>query len=125
MEKIQKCGKCNREYSLYSCPYCTEEIKPTETKVVKAKEVVKKVTTNSSKVNTTYTKVNSEKPKLVITWENIINWIPSYTASELNHKFWKNLNSVKSEKICIEYEWRYILHEDIINKFRESLIINK
>lgn len=125
MAKIQKCSKCNREYSLFSCPYCTEESKPTETKVVKDKEVVKKIDKETIKVN-------SEKPKLATT-DNFINWLQynfvfnlqSYTASELNHKFWKNLNSIKSEKICIEYEWRYILHEDIINQFRESLITNK
>lgn len=118
MAKIQKCGKCNREYSTYICPYCVEETKPTEVKVIKAKEVVKKVVKET-------TKVNSEKTKLVITWDNLINWLPSYTASELNNKLKKDYNSIKSEKICIEYEWRYILHEDIINQFRESLIINK
>lgn len=109
MAKIQKCSKCWREYSTFICPYCTEE--------TKAKEVVSKVVKET-------TKVNSEKPKLVSTnWipAITISWLISYTASELNHKFWKNLNSIKSEKICIEYQWRYILHEDIINQFKQGL----
>lgn len=51
----------------------------------------------------------------------IIFNVPMHTASYLNNKLKKNLNSIKNQTCCIEYKWKYILHEDIINQFKNSL----
>lgn len=48
-------------------------------------------------------------------------WLPIYSMSYLHNKLKKNLNSIKNEKICVSVPWWYILHEDIINQFKESL----
>ena len=49
------------------------------------------------------------------------NWLPIYSASYLNKKLHKDYNSIKSEKICVKVKWWYILHEDIIQSFKESI----
>ena len=53
----------------------------------------------------------------------LLVWMPLYTASYLTNKLNKNYNSVINEKICIKVWDKYILHEDIINKFKNDYLL--
>ena len=116
MAKFVKCNKCLREYIWYKCPNWCNEI----TEEIKPKEIIKQIVTIAEvKPKEIVTIV---KPKEVIkTSEDFINWLPLYSISYLNNKLNKDYNSIKNQKICIEYKWKYILHEDIINQFKNSL----
>ena len=123
MLKIKKweCKNCRWEFlqwillkNNWFCNNCYQL--PKENKIIKPKEVLE----------------TSEDfiiwiDKWIPEWDScsmqtrIIFNIPMYTASILTHKHKKNYNSIKNQKICIEYKWKYILHEDIINQFKNSL----
>ena len=116
MAKFVKCNKCLREYIWYKCPNWCNEI----TEEIKPKEIIKQIVTKPEvKLQE---KVTIVKPKEVIkTSEDLINWLPLYKSNYLNKVLKKNLNSIKNQTCCIEYKWKYILHEDIINQFKNSL----
>lgn len=110
MWKFQKCNKCGRDFMWFICPNrCEEnkdikkEIQKKEVKEIKS-DVIKRVVKQE---------VNSE----IINWDEF-EWLKLYTASYLNNKLNKDLNSIKKEKCCIKVWDKYILHEDIINKFK-------
>lgn len=63
-------------------------------------------------------KINKE----VIQTTNTNHWLELYTLSYLNHKLNKDLNSIKNERCCIKVWDKYILHSDIINKFKEDYL---
>ena len=103
MLKVKKweCKNCRWEFlqwillkNNWFCNNCYQL--PKENKIIKPKEEVK-------------------------TSDDFINWLPLYSLSYLNNKLKKNLNSIKKQTCCIEYKWKYILHEDIINQFKNSL----
>jgi len=66
-------------------------------------------------------KVVEDKPKQVETSEEFYKWLPLYSSYYLNKKKNINLNSIKNEIVCIKYKDKYILKEDIIKQFKESL----
>lgn len=48
--------------------------------------------------------------------------LPTYTASYLHNKLNMNINSIKKETKCIKVGDKYILHEDIINHYKSTLL---
>lgn len=48
--------------------------------------------------------------------------LPTYTASYLNNKLKKDYNSIINERCCIKVGDKYILHEDIINHYKSTLL---
>lgn len=110
MWKFTKCPKCLREYFWFICPNRCEENKETKIDIPK---VIKNVKEKKPDIK-----------KEVIKKEDIDNnldtiyWLPVYTSGYLNHTMKINLNSIKQEKICIKVWDKYILHDDIINKFK-------
>lgn len=111
MAKIQlgKCPECWVETTLWiiktfwKCLVCkNKEPVIEEVKVIKSKEV-------------------KSKQNVEVTDWDMINWLPLYTSYYLNHKLHINLNSIKKQTCCILYQWKYILHKDIINQFKEGL----
>ncbi len=97
----ERCNKCNSKIAVrvyednnWICNYC------------KDKKVVEKEITN----------------KVIETTEEKYNWLQLYTVSYLHNNLKKNLNSIKQEKICIKYKDKYILHEDIIKQFKDSIV---
>lgn len=109
MWKFQKCNKCGREFMWFICPNGCNENKVEIPKIIKQvkeikPDIIKKVIKKE---------VNSENINI-----DMFEWLNLYTASYLNNTLKKNLNSIKQEKICIKVWDKYILHEDIINKFK-------
>jgi hypothetical protein len=100
MWRFTKCNKCSREYMWFSCPNWCDSI--TET-IKQDNPVIKETKTNNSSSH----------------------WLELYTSSYLNHKLHKDLNSIKHEKCCIKVWDKYILHTDIINKFKQDHLHRK
>lgn len=105
MWKFQRCNKCGREFIWYICTNGCNENKVEIPKIIKQVKDIK-----------------PDIPKKVIKKEIIeletFEWLNLYTASYLNNKLNKDLNSIKKEKCCIKVWDKYILHDDIINKFK-------
>lgn len=102
------CDKCWYSYSTFTCMRCSTTEKVEIPKIIKQvkeikPDIIKKVIKEE---------VNNENIN-----RDMFEWLNLYTASYLNHKLNKDLNSIKQEKICIKVWDKYILHEDIINKF--------
>lgn len=116
MWKFTKCDKCWREYIWFRCNNWCDDIKT---------EPVKKPKDNIPKeIKVKEVKVVGEEliiPKQVETSEEIFHWIKLYTSSYLNNKMKIHLNSIKKEIPCIRVWEKYILKEDIIKQFKESL----
>lgn len=108
MWKFTKCNKCGRDFMWFICPNKCEENKDIKKEIPKIIKEVKEVKQDIIK------KVVKQEIVELDTFE----WLKLYTASYLNHKLNKDLNSIKQEKICIKVLNKYILHEDIINKFK-------
>lgn len=107
MGKFQKCNKCGREFMWFICPNWCNEIKVEIPKIIKqAKEIKQDIIKNKKII------------KKEIVNVDMFGWLNLYTISYLNNTLKKNLNSIKQEKICIKVWDKYILHEDIINKFK-------
>lgn len=103
---LKNCDKCRsiiseRLYQLnnWICNNC----KNTNTKNV---EVIKEIEVTKS---------------IEVTSQDKYNWLPVYTSSYLHNKLNINLNSIKNQKVCVKYKDKYILHEDIINQFKDSI----
>lgn len=110
MLKFTKCNKCEREYSWFFCPNRCDEKKETKIDIHK---VIKKVKEKQPDI-----KKKVDKKEVINNSLDTINWLPLYTSSYLNNTMKINLNSIKNEKCCIKVWDKYILHEDIINKFK-------
>lgn len=108
MWKFTKCNKCGRDFMWFICPNKCEENKDIKKEIPKIIKEVKEVKQDIIK------KVIKQE---IVEWDTF-EWLKLYTASYLNHKLNKDLNSIKQEKICIKVWDKYILHEDIINKFK-------
>ena len=107
--KTGVCNKCWAEEILWililnkgTCNKCnnTPETKPPEVKLVEKKVL----------------------PKQVETSEEMFHWLKLYTSSYLNNKMKIHLNSIKNEIPCIKYKDKYILKEDIIQKFKQDYL---
>lgn len=105
MKSWKICQKCLYSYTTNFCMRCYTSEKVEIHKVIKQ---VKEIKPDIIKINKEVNIINKD------TFE----WLNLYTASYLNHKLNKDLNSIKKEKICIKVWDKYILHEDIINKFK-------
>ena len=117
MAKFVKCTKCWREYFGYKCPNgCWDE---------KPKEIIQEVKTLVQPTVIIQDK-KELKPIVVTKVEDttqleMFKWLPLYTSYYLNKKLRIDFNSIKQEKVCVHYKWKYILHTDIINQFKKSL----
>lgn len=122
MRNFNKCSKCGREYSMYSCPFCKEEkpkieeVKKLPIIILEKSKPLKVLKDNTIKV---VKEIKVKSPANVT--EDSVQWLPLYTASYLNHKLKYDYNSIKKQTCCVEYKWRYILHSDIIKQFESSL----
>lgn len=96
----------------FICPNRCEENKETKIDIPKIIKKVKEIKPDVKK-----DVIKKEVTNNLDTY----NWLPLYTASYLNHKLNKDLNSIKKERCCIKYKDKYILHEDIIKQFILSL----
>ena len=117
MRKFTKCNKCWREYMWFRCPNWCDEIKS---------ESVKDTKQNIPKViKQPEVKLVEKKvlPKQVETSGEMFQWIKLYTASYLNNKLNININSIKKQTSCIKYKWKYLLHKDIIQKFKNDYLL--
>ncbi len=103
------CPKCLYPYSTFTCMRCST------TEKVEIPKIIKQV--KEIKLDITKKVINKEIIEL-----ETFEWLNLYTASYLNHKLNKDLNSIKQEKICIKVWDKYILHEDIINKFKNDYL---
>ena len=115
MWKFQKCNKCGRNFMWFICPNKCEENKDIKKEIPKIIKEVKEIKPDIIK-KVIKQEVNCE----IINWDTF-KWLKLYTASYLNHKLNKDLNSIKQERICIKYWDKYILHSDIIEQFKTNL----
>ena len=112
MWKFKNCDKCKRDFIWLFCPNRCEENKETKIDIPKVIKNVKEIKPDIIK--------NVVKQEMV-EWDTF-EWLNLYTASYLNNKLKKDYNSIKQEKICIKVWDKYILHEDIINKFKNDYL---
>ena len=111
------CSKCWYSYSTFSCMRCsTSETKQEEVKqIVQPKKEITKLLITKEKINKEVI-----QPKQI---SNTNHWLELHTASYLHNNLKKNLNSIKQEKICIKVWDKYILHSDIIEKFKKDYFV--
>ena len=67
-------------------------------------------------------KANITTPESTLDFIVQFKWIKLYSSSYLHNKLNLNYNSIKKEIPCIKYKDKYILKDDIINLFKESLL---
>ena len=103
-----KCIKCNIDYPIKyldnnkgKCYLCNKE-----KEVVKEIEIVEEI----NKPSVTENKIKDSKIKV-------------YTSSYLNHTLKMNLNSIKNERWCIKVNDWYILHNDIIEEYKNRYLL--
>lgn len=107
MAKFVKCPTCGREYNGFMCFNCSGLPPKTEVKVKDLKEMV-----------WTIEKKNPKPTKKIEGDE--IGWVKLYDSSYLHNKLNINSKSIKNETSVIKVWDRYVLHSEIVEKWKEE-----